>query len=296
MSSNLSLVRRATDLALSLPLYPLPHHALSRLMHAFMRIRNPAIRTAQMRFLTRLYGIDVSEAQDADFASYDHFNAFFTRALKADARPLDPDPDNLVSPVDGAVSQAGRIQGESIFQAKGHEYSLLELLGGEAERTTPFFDGDFVTLYLSPRDYHRVHMPISGTLRQMIHVPGRLFSVAPHTVRSVPRLFARNERVIALFDTEIGPVAHILVGAIFVSSMDTVWAGTVTPPSGSYINVTHYHGDDVVLERGAEMGRFNMGSTTITLFPKGAIEFAPEIVPGAKVRMGQRLASPLADR
>lgn len=281
-------VRRFADLALSLPLYPLPHHALSSLMHAFMRIRLPAIKLAQMRALTRLYGIEVSEAQDTDFAAYEHFNAFFTRALRDGARPLDPEPANLVSPVDGAVSQLGRIHGESIFQAKGHEYGLTELLGGEEGRAEPFIDGDFVTLYLSPRDYHRVHMPISGTLREMIHVPGRLFSVAPHTVRSVPRLFARNERVICLFDTEIGPVAHILVGAIFVSSMDTVWAGTVTPPPGRWVTVTRP--DGVVLERGAEMGRFNMGSTTITLFPRGAIEFAAEIVPGARVRMGQTLA------
>ncbi len=203
--------------------------------------------------------------------------------------------DAIICPVDGTVSQLGKIEGDQIFQAKGHHYSLASLLGNQEQWTHTFKDGSFATLYLSPRDYHRIHMPVSGKLLKMTHVPGRLFSVNPTTVNRVPNLFARNERVICLFETESGPMAMILVGAIFVASIDTVWHGTVTPPTHHEIQRWDYHTRPVTLQEGEEMGRFNMGSTVILLFGKDAIAFNNELVHGNHVQMGQLLGTQKRD-
>jgi phosphatidylserine decarboxylase len=234
----------------------------------------------------------MDEALESDPHAYETFNAFFTRALKPDARPVVEGEKELACPVDGAVSQARPIEDGRIFQAKGHDYSLEQLLGGSAERAEPFQGGSFATIYLSPRDYHRIHMPISGTLREMVHVPGRLFSVNPATTRVIPGLFARNERVVSIFDTEVGPMAMVKVGAVNVGSVETVWAGEVTPPAGRVVRSWRYRDDEAVtLEKGEEMGRFNMGSTVIIVFGPEAVVWSEEIQPGAPVRLGQLLAT-----
>ncbi len=224
------------------------------------------------------------------YESADHyrtFNEFFTRELKPGLRPVDPTPNSVVSPVDGCVSQLGKIEVDQIFQAKGRNYTALDLLGGRESDAAPFVDGQYATLYLSPRDYHRMHMPISGQLQSMHYVPGRLFSVAPHTVRVVPRLFARNERVVAIFDTQAGKLAMVLVGAINVAAIETVWAGLVTPPNSKEIVYRDYQDEECIsLEKGREMGRFNMGSTVILLMEKGML-WQPELTEGSAVRMGE---------
>lgn len=272
----------------------LPHHLLSALMHRATRIRWRPWKDLLIRRAIDWYGVDMDLAQEPDPAAYEHFNAFFTRALKPEARPLDPAVDSVLCPADGILSQAGRIGDGRIFQAKGRDYGLLELLGGEAAWSDRFNGGEFATIYLSPRDYHRVHMPLDGKLSQMLHVPGRLFSVNPTTTRLVPRLFARNERVVCLFDTDAGPMAVILVGAIFVAGIDTVWAGTVTP-AGRRVGAWHYGRESgpVALERGAEMGRFNMGSTVILLFGPDRVRWLGDLAPGTELRMGQRLGTRL---
>ncbi|MGB0723041.1 MAG: archaetidylserine decarboxylase [Gammaproteobacteria bacterium] len=276
----------------ALPTYALPHHGLSSVMHALTRVRWSPFKNAFIRFIVNAYDVDVGEAADPDFGAYEHFNAFFTRELKEGARPLPEDANIITSPADGRISQIGQVENGRIFQAKGQGFSLEELLGGPSEWTRTLDGGPFATVYLSPRDYHRVHMPVDGTLRAMVHVPGRLFSVAPHNVRAVPRLFARNERVVTLWDTPIGPMAQILVGAIFVSSMDTVWAGTITPPGARSIQRTDYDGS-LSLQRGAEMGRFNMGSTVINVFAPGSLEWNAELGADSRVLMGQSLGRPL---
>lgn len=269
--------------------YILPHHLISRVVYAMTRWRTPLVESA-IRAFSKHFGVNLNEALESDPAAYRTFNAFFTRQLKPDARPLVEGDALAACPVDGAISQLGRIEDGRIFQAKGHEYSLVELLGGDLTRAEPFRNGSFATIYLSPRDYHRIHMPLAGTLTEMVHVPGRLFSVNPVTVTRVPRLFARNERVAALFDTAEGPMGMVLVGAINVAAIETVWSGLVTPPRGRDIGVWKY-GDQVRvnLERGAEMGRFNMGSTVIMLFPEG-FSFRPDLVPGLPVKLGESLA------
>lgn len=276
---------------------PLPQHALSRLVLRLTRSRLRPLKSALVRFVVRAYDVDLSQAANADPASYPSFNAFFTRALAPGARPLATTADAVVSPVDGVVSQAGRIDGGRIFQAKGRSYTATELLGGDPERAAPFRDGAFATLYLSPRDYHRIHMPVAGRLREMVHVPGRLYSVDSRTTRAVPRLFARNERVAALFDTPAGPLALVAVGALFVSGIETVWSGLVTPPRGRRLRVWQYPeaGRGAVrLERGEEMGRFNMGSTVILLFGPGRVEWNELLAPEAPVRMGAAVGRVLA--
>ncbi len=273
----------------ALPQYVLPHHALSRLMHRITRCENPAFKNWLIRTFVRLYNVDMEQAQDANQESYTNFNAFFTRALKFDARPLAKGDKTILCPADGAVSQLGEIREDSIFQAKGKSFSVTELLGGDAERAKPFLNGRFATIYLSPRDYHRLHMPLGGRLLEMVHVPGRLFSVNTATANQVPRLFARNERVVALFETEAGPMALILVGAIFVSSIEIVWHGVVTPPTASEIRQWPYTDRSVWLDKGAEMGRFNMGSTIIVLFGANAVAWKDSLAPGATVQMGQDL-------
>jgi phosphatidylserine decarboxylase len=272
--------------------YLLPHRLLSAGMRALMHWRWSPWKNAVIGVMTRLYAIDVAEAADPDPAAYPHFNAFFTRALRPGARPLDADPEALLVPADGRISQAGPIRAGRIFQAKGHDYSAAELLGDEAAAQV-FADGSYATVYLSPRDYHRVHMPLAGRLRATLHVPGRLFSVAPFTVEAVPRLVARNERLVCHFDTALGPVAVVMVGALLVSGVETVWRGVEIPPYGHGNRILRRDYADrhpaIDLARGAEMARFNMGSTVIVLLPAG-VELAPGLAPGAAVRLGQRLA------
>lgn len=273
--------------------YLLPHHAVSRFVHRISRARNiPGLR-ATMRWYIRRYGVRMEEAAEPNIEAYPNFNSFFTRALRDGMRPLPDDPRVPCCPVDGYVSQVGRIRNGRLFQAKGQLYSLLELLGGDEARAAPFENGEFATLYLSPGDYHRIHMPLGGRLQEMVHVPGRLFSVGPVCVRDIPRLFARNERVACLFETELGPMAVVLVGAINVGSIETVWSGEVTPPKGRQIVATRYaqSGNQLVeLPRGGELGRFNLGSTVIVLFGPGKVRWSKALTAEAPVRLGQALA------
>ncbi len=272
--------------------YLLPHHLLSWMMYLITRSEWQPLKGRMIRTVIRLYDVDMNQALHADPAHYPSFNAFFTRALRPDARPLARESNALLCPADGTLSQAGSIRDGEIFQAKGHRYSLEELLGERSSWWDRFNGGSFATIYLSPRDYHRVHIPLGGQLSRMIHVPGRLFSVNPVTTRMVPRLFARNERVVCLFETAIGPMAVILVGAIFVASIDTVWAGTVAP-AYRRINRFDYDGapQPVSLQRGEEMGRFNMGSTVILLFGPNAVNWLESLRPGVQVRMGESLGN-----
>ncbi|WP_428608348.1 archaetidylserine decarboxylase [Sedimenticola sp.] len=275
-------------------LYLLPHHLLSQGMYWLTRIEWPPIKDRLIRGAIRLYKIDLRQAVEQDPSAYPSFNAFFTRALRPEARPMAEASSAVLSPVDGTVSQLGRIENGRIFQAKGQSYTLKELLGNDTDWCDQFVDGHFATLYLSPRDYHRIHMPLAGTLKKMLHIPGRLFSVSPSTTRVVPRLFSRNERLVNLFETANGPMAVIMVGAIFVASMDTVWAGTVTPTSRR-INQWNYaeqpSREPRTLEKGAEMGRFNMGSTVILLFKKESIAWSDHLKADSKVEMGQPIAT-----
>lgn len=273
----------------TLPLYPLPQHAVSRVVLHATRARNSRWKNALIRWFVRAYQVDLKEASEADATAYPDFNSFFTRALRPDARPLPKDTAAVICPADGAISEIGRIDGVQLLQAKGRRFSVGDLLGGDEELAAPFHGGHFVTVYLSPRDYHRVHMPAAGELRSMIHVPGRLFSVAPHTVRTIPRLFSRNERVVSLFDTEHGPLAVILVGAICVASIETVWAGVVTPPRGRRLQRWHYPPHRHQLARGEELGRFNMGSTVIVLFGPDQVIWRDDLQAGQPTRMGQAL-------
>ncbi|ABV35399.1 Phosphatidylserine decarboxylase [Shewanella sediminis HAW-EB3] len=274
--------------------YMMPKHLISRLVGKLAAAELGSITTAAIKWFIKQYKIDMSEAAQSEPEAYTTFNNFFTRALKPGIRPLFDDKDYIVHPVDGAISQCGPIKGDQIFQAKGHEYSSLALLGNQADDAKRFEDGDFATIYLAPKDYHRIHMPIKGTLSKMTYVPGDLFSVNPLTAENVPGLFARNERVVALFETEIGPMAMVLVGATIVASIETVWAGTVTPPAGKKVFTWDYptEGPDVItLDKGDEMGRFKLGSTVVMLFAKDALdEFAKDVVPKAVTRMGQPFA------
>ena len=249
--------------------------------------RTPALRNRVIKWFIGRYGVDMSEAAESDPEAYPSFNAFFTRALKPGARPLADGEKTLISPVDGAISQLGQVTGDRVFQAKGQSFSLNELLGGDEQTTAPFEGGAFSTIYLSPKDYHRIHMPIAGTLRQMIHIPGKLFSVNPVTAENVPNLFARNERVTCIFDTEAGPMAMVLVGAMIVGSVETRWAGVVVPGSKS-VTTTRYHGEQAPsFSRGEEMGRFRLGSTVILVMPQGAVTWNPDQVAGKTVRLGE---------
>jgi phosphatidylserine decarboxylase len=240
--------------------------------------------------VTRRFGVDLSEAEVADPGAYDSFNAFFTRSLKAGARVPDPDQRAVLMPADGRISQCGTIDGDRIFQAKGFTFTTEELLA-DAAAAEAFDDGLFATVYLSPKDYHRVHMPWTGTLRETVHVPGRLFSVGPDAVRIVPRLFARNERLVCHFDTSFGPMAVVMVGALLVSGVETVWSGIEIPRYGDAVTVKDYRGAGITLERFAEMGRFNYGSTVIVLLPRGMATLAAGLTSESPVRLGQRLAT-----
>jgi len=275
-----------------LVLYLLPHHPLSRIVQWSARCRRFPFRKSITRWFIRHYNVDISEALEPDPDAYSDFNSFFTRALRLEARPVVQVEGQVCFPADGAISQLGDIQEAQIFQAKGHGYSLIELLGGSEERARPYLSGRFATMYLSPGDYHRVHMPLAGRLVETVYIPGRLFSVAPDYTESVPRLFARNERVACIFQTEAGPMAVVLVGAIFVGSIETVWAGEITPPRGKGIKVTSYTANDNViqLERGEELGRFNMGgSTIIVLFGSGCVKWQSGLMSEMRVKFGQAL-------
>ena len=269
--------------------YVLPHRLLSSLARRLAYSTNPSIKQWLIDSVTRKFGVDLSEAAEPDPRAYPSFNAFFTRALKPGARIADPDPSALLMPADGHISQCGDIVDGRIFQAKGQSYTAAELLG-DAEAARPFADGLFATVYLSPRDYHRVHMPWTGTLRETVHVPGRLFSVGTAAVADVPRLFARNERLVCHFDTEFGPMASVMVGALLVSGVETVWSGVEIPAYADRISRKDYRGKGIVLERFAEMARFNYGSTVIVLLPKGAAMLDPSLKAEMPVRLGQRLA------
>jgi phosphatidylserine decarboxylase len=270
--------------------YLLPKQALTSFAGFVAGARGGALTTALIRWFVRRYGVNMAEAAIPDPAGYASFNEFFTRALKADARPLAQ--ADLLSPVDGAISQFGAIDGERIFQAKGHVYTATALVGGDAALAARFHGGHFATLYLSPKDYHRIHMPCAGRLLRMIHVPGALFSVNPATARGVPGLFARNERVVCLFEGADGaPFVLVLVGATIVGSMATVWHGLVNPPRPGSLRDWSYAEPRPELERGAEMGRFLLGSTVVMLFPPGPLRFNPAWAPGGAIRMGEAMAS-----
>jgi phosphatidylserine decarboxylase len=270
--------------------YVLPHRALSSLARTLAYSTHPALKQWLIDTVTRKFGVDLSEAAEPDPTAYPTFNAFFTRALKPGARIPDPDPHALLMPADGHVSQCGDIVDGRIFQAKGQSFTAAELLGDDAA-AEPFRDGVYATVYLSPRDYHRVHMPWTGTLRETVHVPGRLFSVGTDAVASVPRLFARNERLVCHFDTDVGPMASVMVGALLVSGVETVWGGVEIPAYGDCVTTRDHRGRGIVLERFAEMARFNYGSTVIVLLPKGAATLAPGLSAETPVRLGQRLAT-----
>lgn len=276
-----------------LPQYLLPQRLLSNIVRAATRWRWPPWKNCLIRWFIRRYGVDMSIAERPAPEDYLHFNDFFTRRLKPGARIIDADPKVVVSPVDGTISQFGHIDGDTLIQAKGHHFDLASLLGGDSQLAEEFRDGDFITLYLAPRDYHRVHMPLSGALVKMIYIPGRLFSVNECATRTVPNLFARNERIVCLFDTAAGPMAVILVGAMLVSFMETVWFATLPPTRGLMPLTWNYPPGAIWLERSAEMGRFNMGSTVIVLFGPGRVEFSRLLTPDRAVHLGEALATRL---
>ena len=269
--------------------YVLPHRLLSSLARRLAYSTSPGTKQWLIDTVTRKFNVDLGEAAEPDPKAYPSFNAFFTRALKPGARVADADPRALLMPADGHISQCGPIEDGRIFQAKGQSFTAAELLG-DAAAAEPFRNGLFATVYLSPRDYHRVHMPWTGTLRETVHVPGRLFSVGTDAVANVPRLFARNERLVCYFDTDFGPMVSVMVGALLVSGVETVWSGEEIPAYGTAITRKDYRGKGVTLERFAEMARFNYGSTVIVLLPPGVAELAPNLKAESPVRLGQALA------
>jgi phosphatidylserine decarboxylase len=271
-----------------LPQYLLPKQALTTLAGKFASARLGGLTTSVIRWFVGRYNVNMGEAANPDIASYASFNDFFTRALKDGARPL-ADAD-LICPVDGAISQFGPIAKDQVFQAKGHTYSTTALVGGDAAAAARFDDGYFATLYLSPRDYHRIHMPCAGELTRMVHVPGDLFSVNPTTARGVPGLFARNERVVCFFESAQGPFVLVLVGATIVGSMATVWHGQVNPPRPGTLRQWDYAPGQVSLQKGEEMGRFLLGSTVVMLLPKGPLQFNPRWAPARPIQLGEAMA------
>ena len=275
-----------------LPQFILPQHAISRMVYRITRCEWPPLKNLLIRSFIAWFKVDMGLALQSEISAFKHFNQFFTRALKTGARPVAGDVNTILCPVDGRISQIGRIQSGDIFQAKNRTYDLQTLLAGDRNSALAFKDGAFVTLYLAPCDYHRVHMPVDGKLLRMTYVPGRLFAVNTHTTRVVDNLFARNERIISIFETALGPMAIILVGALNVGSMETVWAGAVTPAGKREITTVDYagNGPEIRLKRGHEMGRFNMGSTVIVLFGKDAVAWSPHMHPDRPVVMGGLLA------
>lgn len=289
--SPLPFLRRlhVSDRLAVLPQYLLPKRALTQLMGYLASREAGAVTTAVIRWFIRRYQVNMAEALNPDPAAYSSFNSFFTRELKPGVRPLAD--SEWICPVDGAVSQLGRIQGDQIFQAKGHSYSTQALVGGDAQLAAQFQDGHFATIYLSPRDYHRIHMPCAGRLLRMIHVPGDLFSVNPTTARGVPGLFARNERVVCVFEGKHAPFVMVLVGATIVGSMATTWHGVVNPPRPGHVREWNYADKNIHLEQGAEMGRFLLGSTVVLLTPPGPLQFNADWCATAPVRLGEAMAS-----
>jgi len=272
-----------------LPQYLIPKQALTALAGKLASKEAGSLTTSVIRWFVGRYNVNMAEAANPDIASYKSFNEFFTRPLKEGARPK-ADAD-FISPVDGAISQFGPIARDQIFQAKGHSYSTTALVGGDRELAKQFENGSFATLYLSPRDYHRIHMPCAGKLKRMIYVPGELFSVNPTTARGVPGLFARNERVVCVFESEFGPFVLTLVGATIVGSMATVWHGTVNPPRPGVVREWRYEEQNIVLKKGEEMGRFLLGSTVVMLFPKDTLAFNPDWVPTGAIQMGEAMGA-----
>lgn len=268
--------------------YILPKHLLSRLTGKLAAAKMGGLTTFLIKLFISKYKIDMSEAKYSDPEYFKTFNDFFTRELKEGVRGVVEGDNNLATPVDGKVSQQGDIKEGRIFQAKGHDFSLRELLGGRDDVAAPFDEGIFSTVYLAPKDYHRIHMPITGKLEQMIFIPGELFSVNPLTAENVPNLFARNERAVAIFSTTLGPMAIVLVGATIVASIETVWAGTL---KGKKIQYWDYSDQDITLEKGAEMGRFKLGSTIVALFPKDSIDFPEQLQAGSETRLGELFAT-----
>jgi phosphatidylserine decarboxylase len=267
--------------------YVIPHHAVSRVVYLITRLRGPQVKP-MIKWFVKKYDVDMNDAEESEIGYYQTFNEFFTRALKHHARPIAPGDNTLACPCDGTISQAGPIRAGAMLQAKGRTFSVLDLLGGDKTMAVQFADGRFATIYLAPYNYHRMHMPLAANLTKMIHVPGRLFSVAPWTVQEVPRLFARNERLVCFFETAAGPFVMVLVGAINVAAIETVWSGLVTPPRGKKISDYDYSHTRKEIEKGAEMGRFNMGSTVILLTGKN-VEWLPHISPQQSVKMGQMI-------
>jgi phosphatidylserine decarboxylase len=281
-----------SDTLAVLPQYLLPKKALTALAGKIASARGGAWTTALIRWFVKRYNVNMAEAANPDISSYSTFNEFFTRPLKAGARPLAP--VDFICPVDGAISQFGLIETDQIFQAKGHHYSTTALVGGDAKLAAEFENGSFATVYLSPRDYHRIHMPCDGTLRSMVYVPGDLFSVNPTTARGVPGLFARNERVVCVFDSQHGPWVMTLVGATIVGSMATVWHGLVNPPRLPQVTEWHYDAGKVVLRQGEELGRFLLGSTVVMLFPQNTLAFDSRWAPAKPVVLGEAMGKALS--
>jgi phosphatidylserine decarboxylase len=271
--------------------YLIPQHLVSRVVYHATRSAHPGLKNALIRWFCRRFAVDMREAREPDGARYATFNEFFTRELRPGVRTMADAADAIVSPADGFLSAAGRIDVQTLVQAKGRTYQLDELLAGAAAWSREFRGGCFATIYLAPFNYHRVHVPIDARLRETWYVPGRLFSVNTVTAGAVPRLFARNERIIALFATPAGPMAEILVGALNVGSMSTVWHGEVTPKARRVVTRLPDPAADAELRRGAEMGRFNMGSTVVLLFAPGRVQLAPELTEGQVLRLGQRIGT-----
>ncbi len=273
--------------------YLLPQHWLSAMMYKITRIRWSPLKNLMINTFIRTYHVDMSIAVKHKPQDYRTFNEFFTRSLQDTARPVDPGIYSLISPVDGAISQFGRISNGRLIQAKNHDYTVEQLLGGDSALAGQFNNGEFITIYLSPKDYHRIHMPVTGTLQSMTYIPGNLFSVNPATTRTIDNLFARNERLVTLFNTDIGNVALVMVGAIFVGSMETVWAGQITPADAHEKSVQHYTQSDkpIRIDKGVEMGRFNMGSTVIMLFEENHLRWNKDTHAGQSVQLGKQIAT-----
>jgi len=278
-----------SDRSAVLPQYILPKQALTVFAGKIAGAQAGHLTTRLIRWFVARYEVNMAEAANSDIASYQSFNEFFSRPLRDGARPLAK--ADFICPVDGVISQFGAIERDQIFQAKGYHYSTTALVGGDAELAAKFQDGSFATLYLSPKDYHRIHMPCDGKLTRMIYVPGELFSVNPTTARGVPGLFARNERVVCVFETKQGPLILVLVGATIVGSMATVWHGIVNPPRTGQVREWQYQNQPLMLKKGEEMGRFLLGSTVVLLFPKNTLTFNPDWSPARAVKMGEMMGS-----
>lgn len=269
--------------------YILPHRFLSKIVYKIMRIKWKPLKNLLINKISKTYQINMQEAESNNLDDYTDFNAFFTRKLKADVRPIDSNPKSIISPVDGAISQCGNISEDRVFQAKGFEFSIQELLACDKKTSDSFKNGQFTTIYLSPKDYHRMHAPVDCEVTKTVHIPGRLFSVAKWTAENIPRLFARNERLVCYMDTEFGQIAYILVGAIFVSSMETVFNGVVTPPYAKKVQEVPLIGH-TLLKKGDEVGRFNMGSTVILLFPPSTVCLDSQLKENTIVKLGEKIA------